>query len=327
MTRIRAVGAWAMLAGFCLLAPPVPALAQNYPSKAVKLITQGSAGSGPDVIARIVGDALGRIWNQQVVILNQSGAGGSLAARVASQAPADGYTLYMPASSAFVSMPEMFPNLPFDLERDFVRIGFVGEQPMIIAVAPTLPAKTLSELVALSKTKPEGILYSANTRGTFPQLTVERLAKVSGGHFTYVPYPGAAAGLQDLMGGRISMISEGPSALAGAIRGGKNRPIAVASEKRLPTMPDVPTAAETYPGFVATGWFAMLAPAHTPDAIVHQVNADLQKVLSQPDVQKRFEDLGTYTRAMSPDEVATFIHKEQDVWRPFAHEVGVQMRK
>lgn len=327
MTQTWTRRAGAALAGLCLLAAALPAVAQTYPDKPVKLITQGSAGSGPDVIARIVGEALGRLWGQQVVILNQSGAGGSLAARVASQAAPDGYTLYMPASSAFVSMPEMFPNLPFDLERDFVRIGFVGEQPMIIAVAPNLPAKTLAELVALSKTKSEGILYSANTRGTFPQLTVERLTKVSGGHFTYVPYPGAAAGLQDLMGGRISMISEGPSALAGAIRGGKIRPVAVASEKRLPTMPDVPTAAETYPGFVATGWFAMLAPANTPDAIVHKVNADLQKVLAQPDVQKRFEDLGTYTRAMTPEQVTTFIHKEQDVWRPFAHEVGVQMRK
>jgi tripartite-type tricarboxylate transporter receptor subunit TctC len=303
------------------------AVAQTYPDKPVKLITQGAAGSGPDVIARIVGDALGRIWNQQVLIVNHTGAGGSIAARVASQAPADGYTLYMPASSAFVSMPELFPNLPFDLERDFVRIGFVGEQPMIIAIAPTLGVHSLAELVALSKAKPGTILYSANTRGTFPHLTVERLGKVSGGSFTYVPYAGAAAGLQDLMGGRISMISEGPSALAGAIQGGRIKPIAVASAKRLPSMPDVATVAETYPGFVATGWFAMLAPAHTPDAIVGKVNKDLATVLENPDVRKKFEDLGTYPREMSPAEVTNFIHKEQEIWRPFAHAVGATLRK
>jgi tripartite-type tricarboxylate transporter receptor subunit TctC len=304
-----------------------PAGAQNYPDKPVKLITQGAAGSGPDVIARIVGDALGRIWNQQILIVNHTGAGGSIAARVASQAPSDGYTLYMPASSAFVSMPELFPNLPFDLERDFVRIGFVGEQPMIIAVAPTLGFNSLADLVKLSKEKPGSILYSANTRGTFPHLTVVRLGKVSGGSFTYVPYAGAAAGLQDLMGGRISMISEGPSALAGAIQGGRIKPIAVASAERLPSMPEVATVAETYPGFVATGWFAMLAPAHTSDAIVSKVNKDLATVLENAEVRKKFQDLGTYTRAMSPAEVTAFIHKEQEVWRPIAHEVAATIRK
>jgi tripartite-type tricarboxylate transporter receptor subunit TctC len=321
----RAASAALVAIGVAALTGPAPA--QTYPDKPVKLITQGAAGSGPDVIARIVGDALGRIWKQQVLIVNHSGAGGSIAARVASQATADGYTLYMPASSAFVSMPELFPNLPFDLERDFVRIGFVGDQPMIIAVAPTLGVKTLAELVALSKAKPGSILYSANTRGTFPHLTVVRLGKVSGGSFTYVPYAGAAAGLQDIMGGRISMISEGPSALAGAIQGGRIKPIAVAAAKRLPNMPDVPTVAETYPGFVATGWFAMLAPAHTPDAVVSKVNADLKKVLEDPDIRKKFQDLGTFARPMTPAEVTTFIHKEQETWRPIAHEVAATIRK
>lgn len=325
MLRKYLIAAGALL-GLCVMAAQF-ALAQTYPTKPVKLITQGAPGSGPDVIARIVGEKLAGIWGQQVVIINRNGASGSLAARAAAAAPPDGYTLYMPASSAFVSMPEMFPNLPFDLTRDFERIGFVGDQPMIIAVAPSLGVNTLPELVALSKQKPGSILYSANTRGTFPHLTVVRLAKVSGASFTYVPYAGAAAGLQDLMGGRISMISEGPSALAGAIQGGKIRPVAVTSAKRVPTLPDVATAAETYPGFVATGWFAMLAPAHTPDAIVRKVNGDLKTVLGNPEVRKRFEQLGTYARAMSPDEVTAFIHREQNIWRPIAHEVAATMRK
>ena len=185
-----------------------PAHSQGYPNKAVKVVTQGAAGSGPDVIARLVTDQLSRMWGQQVVILNHPGAGGSAAARVAAQGAPDGYDLYMAAISSFIAMPEMFPNLPIDLNRDFMRLGLMGEQPMVFAVSPSLGVNTLAELVALSKAKPGTILYAANARGTFPNLTVERFKKETGADFTFIPYPGAAAGLQDLMGGRISMIAE-----------------------------------------------------------------------------------------------------------------------
>jgi tripartite-type tricarboxylate transporter receptor subunit TctC len=173
------------------VAPSVQA--QEYPAKPVKLITQGAAASGPDVIARIVVDQLGRLWGQQVVILNHPGAGGSVAARQAASAAADGYTLYMPATSAFIVMPEMFPNLPFDLDRDFVRIGFVAEQPMVIAVAPSLGVNSLQDLIALAKRRPGEILYAANARGTLPHLTAERLRSESGIDLRFIPYAGAAA--------------------------------------------------------------------------------------------------------------------------------------
>src|SRR5262249_45223905 len=136
--------------------------AQEYPTRPVKLITQGAAGSGPDVVARIVFDQLGRLWGQQVVVINAPGAGGSTAARQAASAPADGYTLYMPAASAFIVMPEMFPTLPFDITRDFARIGFVAEQPFVIAVSPSLGTNSLAEFIALSKKKAIEINYPRN---------------------------------------------------------------------------------------------------------------------------------------------------------------------
>jgi len=176
------------------------AQAEDYPTRSVKLITQGAAASGPDVVARIVAEPLGRLWGQQVVILNHPGAGGSVAARQAASAAADGYTLYMPATSAFIVMPEMFPNLPFDLDRDFVRIGFVAEQPMVIAVSPSLGVNSLQDLIALAKARPGQILYAANARGTLPHLTAERFRKEAGIELRFVPYAGAAAGLQDLVG-------------------------------------------------------------------------------------------------------------------------------
>ena len=178
-----------------------------------------------------------RLWGQQLVIINQPGAGGTAAARTAASAAPDGYTLYLAATSTFLVMPLMFPNQPFDIDRDFVRVGFVGEQPMVFGAAPSLGVSTLPELVALSKKRPGEILYAANLRGTFPHLTVERLRKETGADLTFVPYPGAAAGLQDLMGGRISLVVESVGALYGAMQSGSIKPLAVASKERLPNLP------------------------------------------------------------------------------------------
>src|SRR5712691_1060877 len=308
---------------WCLaIASGLPAQAQDYPANPVKLITQGAPGSGPDVIARIVADHLGRLWGQQVLVLSLPGAAGSAAARVAAAAPPDGYTLYMPATSAFVVMPEMLPNLPFDLERDFARIGFVGEQPMVFAVAPALGVHSLAELIARAKARPGEILYAANLRGSLPHLSVELFRRRTGADLTFIPYPGVAGGLQDILGGRISMVAEGLPPLAGPIQAGSIKPLAVASVKRLPNLPDLPTVAETSPGFAAMGWFVLLAPAGTPEAIVRKVNRDLAKVLEQPEFQKRLQDLGTFVRPMTPLETTEFIRSEQQLWRPLVRQLG-----
>jgi tripartite-type tricarboxylate transporter receptor subunit TctC len=318
--RYRTTVIVALLAALVLAGP---AQAQSYPDRSVKLVTQGAAGSGPDVIARIVTDYLGKLWGQQIVVLNQPGAGGVPAARTAVTAPADGYSLYFAAVSSFIVMPEMFPNLPFDLDRDFTRISLVIEQPMVVAVAPSLGAASLADLIAMAKARPGQILYAANARGAFPHITVERLQKETGAQFTHVPYPGVPQGLQDLAGGRISMIVESVGALSGSIQGGTVKPLAVASQKRLPNYPDLPTVAETVPGFSALGWFALLAPVGTPDAIVRKVNQDLKTVLDMPELQKRFAELGTFARPMSPEETTDYIRAEQRVWRPIVRSLGL----
>jgi tripartite-type tricarboxylate transporter receptor subunit TctC len=314
---------WVSVLLFVCAVAGFAAHAQDYPTRSVKLITQGAAGSGPDVVARIVAEPLGRLWGQQVVILNHPGAAGSVAARQAALAAADGYTLYMPATSVFIVMPEMFPNLPFDLDRDFVRIGFVAEQPMLIAVAPSLGVNSLADLIALAKARPGQILYAANARGTLPHLTAERFAKEAGIALRFVPYAGAAAGLQDLQGGHIAMIVESLGPFLGAIQGGSLNALAVASAQRLPNFPDLPTVGETIPGFIATGWFPLLAPADTPDWIVRKVGEDLRAVLDQPAVRQRLADLGTFARPMSGAETTEFIRREQELWRPVVKQIGV----
>ena len=220
-------------------------------------------------------------------------------------------------------MPQMFPNLPFDLNRDFVRIGFIAEQPMVIAVAPSLGVNSLQDLITLAKKRPGEILYAANARGTLPHLTAERFGSQSGIELRFVPYAGAAAGLQDLVGGRISMIVESLGPLLGAIQGGSLKAIAVASAQRLPNFPDLPTVAETIPGFVATGWFPLLAPAGTPDWIVRKVGHDLRTVLDYPELRQKLADLATFTRPMSPAETTEFIRREQELWQPVVKQIGV----
>lgn len=300
----------------------MPVQAQNYPTAPVKLITQGAPASGPDVVARIVADELSRRWKQQIVILNATGAGGSVAAKQAIQAPADGYTLYLPAASAFIVMPEMFPNLKIDMTADFVPVGFVAEQAMVIAVSPALGVNTLAELVALSKAKPGTLNYAANARGTLPHLTAERFKAQTGADMTYIPYPGAAAGLQDLLGGRIAVIVEGLGTLLGSIQNGSLRPLAVSSLKRLEKFPDIPTVAELLPGFKATGWFALVARRGTSEAIVQQVNRDLNDALLAPAVKDKLAAMATIVRPMSIADTAAFLRSEQETWRPVVKKIG-----
>jgi tripartite-type tricarboxylate transporter receptor subunit TctC len=317
----RHTNSMALTLAWLMLIPA--AAAADYPAKPVKIITQGAAGSGPDVITRIVAEHLGRRWHQQVLVLNHAGGGGVIAGRAAASADADGYTLYVPTITTFVIMPEIQRTLPFDLERDFARIGFIAETPMMVAVSPSLGVRTLPELVALAKRRPGELFYAANNRGSLPHLTAELLRARTGADLTFVPYQGAAAGLQDLMGGRISVIVESVGALSGAAQAGSIVPLATASAARLPNLPDLPTVAETVPGFTGMGWFVLMAPSGTPEAIVRKVNADLNAILADPQLRQRLQDLGAFVRTMSPAETGAFIRSEQEAWRPLVRQVGL----
>ena len=299
------------------------AVAETYPSRYVSVIIQPAPGSGPDLIARIVADRLAQRWDQQVVILNRNGAAGLVAAQAAAAAQPDGYTLYMPTSTALVILPVTQPKMPVNFDRDFMPIGLVSESPMIVAVSPTLGVKSLEEFIALAKRKPGQILYAANNRGSFPHLAGEFFRSRAGIDLTFVPYPGAAAGLRDVMGGRISMIVEGPSALSAALQAGSIKALAVTSATRLRDFPDVPTVAETIPNFQVVAWFALMARAGTPDDIVHKVGQDLRAILEDPAVTEKLETLGVYPRPASPAETAKFIRSEQQAWEPIIRDAGL----
>jgi tripartite-type tricarboxylate transporter receptor subunit TctC len=297
--------------------------ADVYPSKHVTIITHVAPGSGPDVISRVVADRLAQIWGRQATIINRQGAAGLIAGQAAAKAPPDGYTLFLPTISGLVISPEIQPKFPVDFERDFAPIGIVGVTPMMIAVAPALGVNTLAEFVALAKKRPGEILYAGTNRGSFPHLTGELIRSKAVIDIGFVSYPGATGALQDIMGGRIAMMIESPSALSDVIEQGVLKALAVTSAARLPNFPNVPTASETVPDFLAIGWFALLAPTGTPDEIVHKINQDLKDVLRDASVQQRFETLGVYARAMSASETSDFIRRERELWRPVIHGAGL----
>jgi tripartite-type tricarboxylate transporter receptor subunit TctC len=300
--------------------------AEEYPTRHVSMIIQTAAGSGPDVIARILADGLTQSWGQQVVIINRNGAAGLVAAQAAAAAQPDGYTLYMPTSTALVILPETQPKMPVNFERDFVPIGLISQSPLIVAISPALGVSTLEQLIAVAKKRPGEILYAANNRGSFPHLAGEFFRHRAGIDLTFVPYAGAAAGLQDLLGGRISMMVEGPPALSGMLQAGSIKALAVTSATRLPNFPDLPTVAETIPGFQVGAWLALMARAGTPDFVVRKVSEDLQTILKLPAVKEKFETLGVYPLPMSPAQTTEFIRSEQKLWKPVIKEAGLALQ-
>jgi tripartite-type tricarboxylate transporter receptor subunit TctC len=313
-----------------LLALPVigfaatTARAEDYPTHPVRLISDSAPGSAIDVAMRIIADGLSRVWGQQAVLINQPGAGGAIATRAATSAAPDGYTFGMMALSAFVALPGAADNLPIEVPRDFVAVGPLGGAPLFITAAKWLDVKTLPDLIALAKKRPGELAYGANGRGRLTNLTGELLQAKAGIKLLMVPYSGGTAQvLNDMMGGRIALTFDSYSGIAGAVEAGNVHPLAVASPKRVALFPNLPTVAETLPGFEAGGWQVLLAPLGTPDAIVQKVNADLNKTISDPEVLKRLGRLGREAHPMSPQETQAFIQAEQQKWAPILAQLGV----
>ncbi|HXW42157.1 MAG TPA: tripartite tricarboxylate transporter substrate binding protein [Xanthobacteraceae bacterium] len=317
---------WLRVAVLCLTALPAaraaPAQAGNYPDKPVTVISDAAPGSTPDVDARFVAEGLAKSWGQQVIVINHQGANGSIAARVASEAVPDGYTLFMPALSTFVALRSVAPNLPLRLPRDFIPIGYTAGNPMFIAVTPGLGVGTLPQLIALANKQPGTISIAVTGVGRMTHLTGLLLQDRAGIQLLPVPYNGGpAAALADVGSGRVSMIIEGYSGIVGAVKAGQVKLIAVAAPERLPEFPDLPAVAETLPGFAATGWQVLVAPLGTPAPIVNKISVDLAKAMADPDLQKRLANIGSYARAMTPEQTLAFVDKEQQTWLPLLEKI------
>jgi tripartite-type tricarboxylate transporter receptor subunit TctC len=297
--------------------------AEDYPTHPVRIITDGAPGSAIDIPTRIIAEGLSRIWGQQAVVINQPGAGGAIAARTAETATPDGYTLGVAAVSAFVALPGTADNLPIKVPADVTPIGYIGGAPMFIGAAPWLNVKTLPELIALAKQKPGELSYGVNGIGRLTHLTGELLQRQGGIKLLMVPYSGGTAQvINDMMGKRVALTFDAYSGIVGAVEAGNVVPLAVGSASRMPNTPNVPTVAETLPGYESVGWQALVAPAGTPDVVIKKLNADLLKAMSDPDIKKRLADLGRDDRPMSAAETSAFIQSEQKKWAPIVAQIA-----
>ena len=315
------------IASLGLLASTTASRAQSdYPNKPVRIIVDSAAGSANDAALRILCDRLGRLWNQQVLTLNQPGAGGGISARVASEAPNDGYTLYMPATSPFLSLkgaPGVAPNLPIELPRDFASISMILEQPLYIGASHKSGINTIADLIKMAKEKPGSVSYAATGRGRLTHLTMLLLEQRAGIKLQLIPYAGGPAqAMNDVMSGRVPLVLDGYAGLAPAIKGNLIKGLASTALKRPPGFEDLPTIAETIPDFFVGAWNVMLAPLGTPEPIIRKVNADLKIVLADPDVMTKLAANGGFVRHSTPEDVVSFVQNEQKTWRPILEQVA-----
>ena len=306
-----------------LTALAAPARAQDYPTHPVRIVTDSAPGSAIDVPVRIIAEGLSKIWGQQAVVINQPGAGGAIAVRSGETAAPDGYTFGVAAASAFVALAGTADNLPVRVPKDYVPVGYLGGAPMFITAAPWLGIKTLPDLITLAKQKPGDVSYGVNGIGRLTHLTGELLQSRAGIKLLMVPYSGGTAQIiNDMMGKRVGLVLDAYSGIAGAVDAGNAVPLAVASTSRLAVSPNLPTAAETLPGFEAVGWQVLMAPPGTPDAIINKVNADLVKAMSDPEATKKLAALGRDDRRMSAVQTLAFIQSEQQKWDPIVQQIG-----
>jgi tripartite-type tricarboxylate transporter receptor subunit TctC len=308
------------LAGMLLLAVLAtdrPSAQTYYPHSSVRLISDSGPGGGVDSALRVIAAGMSRYWKQHVVIVNLPAAAGSMSAMVASQAAADGYTLYAPAISVFLALPGRALNLPLMVPRDFAPVGFTFDQPLAIGVSPQLGIKTLQELIDLARKKPGELSYAVTGVGRFTHLAGELLQLRTGIKLQMIPYSGNSTQMiADVYAGRIPIIVEGYTGLAPAFESGNLVPLAVGTPRRLASDPGLPTIAETIPDLIVSGWNAVLAPNGTPEPIIAKAGEALRAALEMADVRQTLAARGSFVRPMTPDEVTTFIHDQQILWKP-----------
>jgi tripartite-type tricarboxylate transporter receptor subunit TctC len=293
------------------------AFGQNYPDRTVTIVVTSSAGALTDVLTRAVGQKLSQMWNQSVVVENRGGAGHTLAAMAVKATPADGYTLLASETGFVTSTPHLYPKgkLPYDPETEFIPVAGYAGIPEALMVNPSVPAHSMAEFLALARQKPEAITYGTAGIGTALHTAALLLESMTGVKMTAVHYRGAAPALNDLIAGHINMITMGPSVALPSVKAGKLNMLGFGSEKRVPQFPDVPTIAETVPGYEATVSFGLYAPAGTPREIVTKINTDVQQIIKDPEFHKRFLEPLVIQPLPGPlDAYAEYLRKESAKW-------------
>ncbi|WP_286997306.1 MULTISPECIES: Bug family tripartite tricarboxylate transporter substrate binding protein [Comamonas] len=316
------------LAAAALLATGMgAAVAQDgYPNKPLTMVVPFSAGGTTDILARIVGQALGQELGQTIIIENKPGAGGNIGAQQAARAKADGYTLFMGTVGTHAINQALYKKLPYDPIKDFTPLSRVANVPNLLVAHPSRPYKTVKEMIEYGKKHPNEITYGSPGSGASPHVSGALFQSMTGVELTHVPYKGSAPAISDLLGNQIAIMFDNMPSAIQHVRSGKLRPIAVTTAKRSPELPDVPTIAEAgVPGYEATSWFGLWSVAGTPQPVLDKLHASLTKVLKDPAVSKKIADQGGEVVIETPAQFDAFIKSEAAKWGKVVKESGAEV--
>jgi len=306
-----------------LLVLPIAAAAAEWPEKPVRVIVPFAAGGAADTAGRLYSDALGTVFGKQFIVENRTGGGGIIAAEAVARAEPDGYTLLATPQGPLTVSPGMFARLNFDAGA-FVPVTVMAQLPYVLVAHPKVPFATFKDMIAFAKANPDKLNYGSPGSGSSTHLSMEWLKTLSGARFTHVPYKGAAPALTDLVAGHIDMMFDNLGNPLQFIRDGKLRALAVASEARIAELPDVPAIAETFPGFVSTSWFAIVAPPKTPAEIAAKLQAAIAEILRMPEVAAKLQQLPAKPVGSTPAETAALITNETERWRKIIQAAGIK---
>ncbi|MFZ3334929.1 MAG: tripartite tricarboxylate transporter substrate binding protein [Xanthobacteraceae bacterium] len=313
------------LAAGMLLAAPQFARAQDFPTRPVRIVVAFPPGGPTDFVGRIVADKMTQLLGQRVYIDNKPGANGTLGGGDVAKSDPDGYSLFLTTSGAVTVSPHIMPKMPFDTFADFAPVALVTTVHEVLVVSPQLGVKNVKELVALAKKKPSGITFASTGVGSPPHLAQLLLAASAGVKFLHVPYRGAAPALTDLLGGQVQVVALDIPVVISQIQAGKLIPIGIAGDKRDAVLPDVPTLAEQgYPNTDASNWYALLAPAKTPAAVIAKLNKAVNDALNDPGVHDKLVKTGATPVGGTPEALGTFMKAQYDKWGRIIKENGIK---
>ncbi len=297
--------------------------AASYPAKPIRMVIALAPGGGVDTSGRLLGQKFVDAWGQQVVAENRPGAGGTIATELVARAAPDGYTLLMQSMSHAIT-PALY-KLSYDTIRDFAPISLFVQSPSVLAVHPSLPVKSVKELIAFAKARPNEILFSSSGSGSGQHLAMELLNRMAGLQLVHIPYKGTAPSILDLVAGRVSVTSASAISTMPHVRTGRLRALAVSSAKRSPSVPELPTVAEAgVPGFAVDQWYALFAPAATPKEIVAKLYGEIAKAVANSETRERLLAMGLDPVGMPPDEFTEYLKTETDKWGKLVREAGIR---
>lgn len=323
MMHKHAAGALLGLAAVFLCAAPAQAA---YPVKAIRIIVAYTPAGTTDILARALGQKLTEAWSQPVIVDNRPGANGTIGTELAAKAPADGYTLLMATAATHAINPTLYPNLRYDAIKDFAPISLVATVPNIVVVHPSLPVKTVKELIAYAKANPGKLSHGSPGIGSTGHLSAELFKSMTGIQMTHVAYKGSAPTLQDLMSGQLQVVIDNIPPYLPQVKAGKIRALAVTPAKRSPAAPQLPTVAEAgVEGYEAATWFGLFAPAGTPPDVVAKLAAETRRILELPDVRERLLGLGAQPAPSTPEEFARFVQAEITKWAKVIRDANVTL--